>query len=117
MGFSRSRSNHHVNPNYGSNHYQRRGGFLGGLFNMLGSRSSASGHNNQYPQQYPNQSMHSQNSGMIVCSRCKNFVPTGSKFCLECGEKVNAALFCMNCGEQLPANAKFCLKCGAKQNG
>ncbi|MDA8229078.1 MAG: zinc ribbon domain-containing protein [Desulfitobacterium hafniense] len=53
----------------------------------------------------------------IICSKCNSQIPVGSKFCLECGEKVNESLFCMNCGEKLPPNAKFCLKCGNKING
>lgn len=55
-----------------------------------------------------------QNQNMTICRRCSAQIPAGSKFCLQCGEKVADELFCMNCGEKLPANAKFCLKCGNK---
>nr|WP_235929353.1 zinc ribbon domain-containing protein [Heyndrickxia ginsengihumi] len=52
----------------------------------------------------------------MTCRRCHVQIPAGSKFCLECGEKVEKMLFCMNCGETLPAGAKFCSNCGAKTN-
>ena len=57
-----------------------------------------------------NQPLANQNS--MTCSKCNSKVPKGSKFCLQCGEKVNDVLFCMSCGEKLPQSAKFCLKCG-----
>jgi len=122
--FSRSsKGNNYRNGNYGSNHYQKKG-FLGNLINMIGSRSGSKGYQNQYPQQYPqgypnqpiqNQQLSQQNA--VICGKCQSKIPTGSKFCLECGEKVNDILFCTNCGESLPPNAKFCLKCGTKLNG
>ena len=34
------------------------------------------------------------------------------KFCLECGHKFVTA--CPKCGVDLPENAKFCLECGEK---
>lgn len=118
--FSRSsKGNHYKNANYGSNHYQKKG-FLGNLFNMVGSGSNSKGYNNQYPQQYPNVPIQNQqpiNQSTSACGKCKAQIPVGSKFCLECGEKVNDVLFCINCGEKLPSNAKFCLKCGTKLNG
>lgn len=78
----------------------------------------------------------------ITCSNCHSEVPENSKFCLECGSKIellaeNEMLcpacgkktakgkFCMECGAilvakcekcgaELPAGAKFCLECGEK---
>ncbi len=122
--FSRSsRGNNYRNGNNGSNHYQQKG-FLGNLFNMIGSGSNSNRYNNQYQQQYPQQNPNQpiQNQQPVrqktsICSKCNSPIPTGSKFCLECGQKVNDALFCLNCGESLPLNAKFCLKCGTKLNG
>lgn len=78
-----------------------------------------------------------------VCAKCGSQLPEGSKFCLNCGERVVAAIpegmvvcpdcgetvhqgkfcpacghrfvtVCPNCGGQLPAGAKFCLECGQK---
>ena len=78
----------------------------------------------------------------ITCPNCNKEVPKGSKFCLECGTKIeiiaenevicpvcgkktNKAKFCMECGASLvvkcekcgaevPNGAKFCLQCGEK---
>ena len=78
----------------------------------------------------------------IICPNCSSEVPGKSKFCLECGTKIetlseteiicpscgnktNKGKFCMecgaplvskcaNCGAELPSGAKFCLECGTK---
>ncbi len=78
----------------------------------------------------------------IICPNCNAEVPENSKFCLECGakieilaeneiicpacgEKTGKGKFCMKCGAslvakcakcgaELPAGAKFCLECGEK---
>ena len=44
------------------------------------------------------------------CPRCQHEIPSGAKFCLECGEHLT--LTCAKCGTELPAGAKFCLECG-----
>lgn len=77
-----------------------------------------------------------------ICPNCNSEVPQNSKFCLECGfkieklaedemicpvcsKKTNKGKFCMecgaplvskcaNCGAELPNGAKFCLECGEK---
>jgi ribosomal protein L40E len=118
MSFSSRSSNgkHYKNGHYGSNHYQKKG-LLGSLFNMIVSRSLSHGKNNNYGNQYNNAPMHNQptaNQNAMNCGKCNSQIPAGSKFCLQCGEKVSDVLFCMNCGEKLPPNAKFCLKCGNK---
>jgi hypothetical protein len=129
MGFlSRSSSgNHYKRGTHGSGHYQQKG-LLGNLLNIMGSGSGSKGHyynqGNHYnqpapvqhqPAAMPHQPIESQN--LTNCSKCNSRIPAGSKFCLQCGEKVADALFCTNCGEKLPSNAKFCLKCGTKMNG
>ena len=118
--FSRSsKGNHYKNGNHGSSHYQKKG-LLGNLFDSIWSGSNSSRNHNQYPRQYPNQPIQNYQQppqNVLNCSKCNSKIPTGSKFCLECGEKVSVVLFCMNCGETLPPNAKFCLKCGTKLNG
>lgn len=78
----------------------------------------------------------------VTCPNCNKEVPKGSKFCLECGTKIEIiaenevicpvcgkkttkAKFCMECGASLvvkcekcgaevPNGAKFCLQCGEK---
>lgn len=121
--FSRSSSKRpYRNGYYGSTHYQRKG-VLGKLFNMLRSKSYSGRYYEQYPQQYPQQYPNqpipnnpSNYRNTLNCTKCNSLIPTGSKFCLECGQKVNDVLFCINCGEPSPAHAKFCLKCGVKIN-
>lgn len=84
----------------------------------------------------------SQPAAKVICPNCKNEVPENSKFCLECGSKIeqlaenemicpacgqktNKGKFCMECGAPLvakcpkcgveaPNGAKFCLECGEK---
>lgn len=78
----------------------------------------------------------------IICPNCNTEVPENSKFCLECGAKIetleenemiclacgkktNKGKFCMECGaplvakcakcgSEVPNGAKFCLECGEK---
>lgn len=78
----------------------------------------------------------------VTCPKCGNEVPENSKFCLECGAKIEILAddemicpncssktrkgkFCMECGASLvkkcpkcdaeiPNGAKFCLECGEK---
>ena len=83
-----------------------------------------------------------QKAANIICPNCNSEVPENSKFCLECGSKIeileenemicpvcgkktNKGKFCMECGASLiakcakcgaeiPSGAKFCLECGEK---
>ena len=76
------------------------------------------------------------------CPKCGAAIPEGSKFCLECGEKIETIpdnmvicaecgktvlkgkfcpecghkfiSVCPNCGKEIPNGAKFCLECGTK---
>ncbi|MGH7333549.1 MAG: adenylate/guanylate cyclase domain-containing protein, partial [Candidatus Rokuibacteriota bacterium] len=48
----------------------------------------------------------------MQCPRCRRDNPSGSKFCLECGTKLNPV--CTACGSELPGAAKFCNECGQK---
>jgi ribosomal protein L40E len=47
------------------------------------------------------------------CTECSANLPTGAKFCLECGAKVIPRGICHECETNLPEGAKFCLECGA----
>ena len=42
----------------------------------------------------------------MKCPRCQHDNPTGSSFCLECGNRLG--LTCASCGTELPAGSKFC---------
>ncbi len=48
----------------------------------------------------------------MKCPKCGFENEEGSKFCLECGEKLEVA--CPQCGKTLPLAAKFCSGCGQK---
>jgi len=48
------------------------------------------------------------------CPKCQADVPSESKFCLNCGEKLGETVKCPECNADLPNGAKFCLNCGAK---
>lgn len=47
----------------------------------------------------------------VVCPECGKTVAKG-KFCPECGYKFKTV--CPNCGKEVPSGAKFCLDCGTK---
>lgn len=52
----------------------------------------------------------------IVCPNCKSEVPENSKFCLECGTKIEILaeneMICPSCGQKTN-KGKFCMECGA----
>ena len=57
------------------------------------------------------------NTNTFKCAKCGALLPANAKFCLECGEKVEAApegmTVCPECGKTVP-KAKFCPECGHK---
>lgn len=119
MGFlsSLSKGDHYRKGNYGSNYYQRSG-ILGDLFRIIASRSRSREHYHDQGNQYHNIPTlePAANQNVIICSKCNARIPNGSKFCLQCGEKVSDIFICVNCGEKLPPHAKFCAKCGNRVN-
>jgi len=48
----------------------------------------------------------------MKCPKCQFENEEGSKFCLECGKRLE--LECPQCGKTLPLLAKFCNQCGQK---
>jgi len=46
----------------------------------------------------------------MICPECRNKIPEGSKFCLECGRKIDFT--CSACGRIVLPESKFCLECG-----
>lgn len=112
-----SKNSHYRHPNYGGVHYQQHGGLFGKLLRHLGSFSSKNHgfQNGNYPNQHFSSTPNPPPQfNVIICTKCGSQVPEGSKFCLECGEKMNTCSFCPSCRENLPAGAKFCMKCGQK---
>jgi membrane protease subunit (stomatin/prohibitin family) len=57
-------------------------------------------------------------SASVKCPKCGAANVGPSKFCNECGAKLEVAgqtIPCVKCGAQLKEGAKFCNECGAKQ--
>lgn len=53
----------------------------------------------------------------IECPNCHNKIRKDSKFCPECGAKIEAQSqhrFCLECGSPLEPGSKFCPNCGHK---
>ncbi|MBE9530680.1 MAG: zinc ribbon domain-containing protein, partial [Proteobacteria bacterium] len=46
----------------------------------------------------------------MQCPECQFDNPAGSKFCNECGSKLD--ITCPNCNNLNPAGSKFCNECG-----
>lgn len=66
-------------------------------------------------QQQPPQTVQPQ-AQMTPCPNCNKPNPAGTKFCGDCGGKMEVAMVpCVKCGAQLREGAKFCNDCGAKQ--
>src|SRR5215207_672481 len=53
-----------------------------------------------------------QTSVVVVCYQCKYENKQGSKFCNNCGTKLQNP--CPNCGKNNPENSAFCNQCGSK---
>lgn len=47
----------------------------------------------------------------MICPQCGQKTPKG-KFCMQCGAALKNT--CPNCGKEVPSGAKFCLECGQK---
>ncbi len=58
-----------------------------------------------------------QQGPMLVCPKCNAQVPSGNKFCPNCGAPMTppaaAGTPCPKCGQPVPAGVKFCPNCGA----
>ena len=52
----------------------------------------------------------------MECPNCHTKIQAGSKFCLECGNKIEIKkhAFCSECGAAITSDAKFCSGCGSK---
>lgn len=61
-----------------------------------------------------NSSSSTNTSDKIVCPKCRATILANSKFCSECGQKLNSLKFCSQCGAKIDESAKFCSECGAK---
>lgn len=105
-----SKSSHYKHGHQGSGHYKRMG-IMEDLFDMMVSKSKS---NKYYGGQHNGTNKEFTELKYITCSKCGARIPSESKFCLECGVKINQDYHCHGCGEKLPADANFCNNCGAK---
>ncbi len=89
------------------------GAGLGAGFAVGGQMANAFGNVTQQSGGQGNQSSQNQN---IACPVCGKPNPAGTKFCGECGAKMETAKVpCVKCGAELREGAKFCSECGASQ--
>lgn len=50
----------------------------------------------------------------MKCPSCGADLPSGSKFCTNCGNKIGGGISCPKCKADIPAGSKFCPGCGYK---
>ena len=50
----------------------------------------------------------------MPCPSCKAMIKKNSKFCSECGCKIEQKRFCSECGAEVLPGKKFCSECGNK---
>ena len=99
-----------------------------GVFNNLANQLFTPMQNEQVKEQQPQQNI-GQNrvsrfapksatttSGTttIKCPNCGNKIPATSKFCGNCGTKIEESV-CKNCGTKLEKTTKFCPICGTRR--
>lgn len=92
------------------------GAGLGAGFAVGGAMANALG-GAMNPQQQQSQNAQG-GAAKVKCPKCGAANVGDSKFCNECGAKMEVAaetVSCVKCEAQLPAGAKFCNHCGAKQ--
>ena len=87
--------------------------FAGGLnqlnANQMTQTSSVNGaHTHEQPESM---------GDLMPCANCNSMIKKTSKFCPECGQKVEVAekkKFCSECGTPAEPGVKFCSECGTK---
>jgi membrane protease subunit (stomatin/prohibitin family) len=50
----------------------------------------------------------------VKCSECKAEIDENTKFCPNCGTLRNKEILCKKCGNKVPPGVKFCPECGEK---
>ena len=90
------------------------GAGLGAGFAVGGQMANAFG--NVGNQQAGGQGQAQQQSNTIACPSCGKQNAAGTKFCGDCGAKMETAKVpCVKCGAELREGAKFCSECGSSQ--
>jgi membrane protease subunit (stomatin/prohibitin family) len=92
------------------------GAGLGAGFAVGGQMANAFSGVNQGGQQGGGQQSVQPQAQMIPCPSCGKSNVAGTKFCSDCGSKMEVGKVpCVKCGTELREGAKFCNECGAKQ--
>lgn len=55
-----------------------------------------------------------ESANTMACPSCKAIIKKTSKFCSECGCKIEQKKFCSECGAEVQPGKKFCSECGNK---
>ena len=91
------------------------GAGLGAGFAVGGQMANAFGNMGQQPNQ-GGQGEQSSQTQTIPCPTCGKQNAVGTKFCGDCGAKMESAKVpCVKCGAELREGAKFCSECGSTQ--
>lgn len=91
------------------------GAGLGAGFAVGNQMANAFGNQGGGQQQQAPQTVQPQ-AQMTPCPNCGKPNPAGTKFCGDCGGKMEVAMVpCVKCGATLREGAKFCNECGSKQ--
>lgn len=53
---------------------------------------------------------HNIQNELLVCDKCGEQIPVGTKFCKKCGDKL---IVCPTCKKDNPSETKFCIFCGS----
>lgn len=104
--------------NAGLNSMMQSGMGLGMGMQMAGNFANGMKQMNQSETHNEHVQTAQKNQDLISCQHCHAMIPKGSKFCSECGTKVEVPAakgkFCPQCGTPAKEGMKFCAECGTK---
>ena len=92
------------------------GGVAGDMIGLGVGFAAAGAVSGQFGEMFKGFNVGQQSSKKVACPNCNSEVPENSKFCLECGTKIEPLnenqVICPTCGK-MTAKGKFCMECGA----